>query len=182
MTVAKKTDTSPTLKVVEAAAAPTAKTASPETSGVAKAVDPAPAAAPAPASKPTGKEGAPQPGAFVPAGFDDLMSLSRSSADAVVASTTILAQGWQDMTSAFFAYTQKAVERSLDHSKAVSSAKSVHELIDVHQSFATAGLDDAVAQLTRLSDMNVAVLEKAAKPLAGTVEVAVQTLLKPAAA
>lgn len=187
MTTAKKTNTPPTIDVAEKAAVVSTEIAASTvkaTENVVKATTEVVTANYEKAVAETKKQvdAAVTAGDSIKVRYEDMFAFSKDTAEALARSTTILTKGWQDIATAFFTFSQKTVEKSLEHSKAMASVKSVNELFDMNQSFAKTGLDEAVVELTAISEMNRKLVEEAAKPLKGRVELAIETLMKPLAA
>lgn len=113
---------------------------------------------------------------------EDLTSFNRETLDLVVKSSTLLVQGWQDVAKSAMATLQASIEESIAHSKAVASAKSIHELVELNQTFAKTSVEKAIAEATRLSETSTKLLEEASKPLAGRFEQGIEKFVKPLAA
>lgn len=113
--------------------------------------------------------------------YDDLLAVTKDTVDAMVKSGTIAAKGWQDVTKAMMGFAQSSVEEGFAHTRAITGVKSVHELIELNQGFAKAGMDKAMAEGNKISEMSMKVVEEASVPLNGRMEVVMDKLLKPAA-
>lgn len=114
--------------------------------------------------------------------YEDMLSVTKDTVDAMVKSGTIVARGWQDVTKVMMGFAQSSVEDGFAHTRAVSGVKSVHELIELNQGFARTGMDKAIAETGKLSELSLKVVEDAAVPLNGRIEVVMDKLLKPVAA
>lgn len=126
-------------------------------------------------------EAATKAGEAVMKRYEDLLALSKDSVDAAVKSGTIFAKGWQDVTKAMLGFVQSSVEDSFAHTRAVTGVKSVHELIELNQGFAKSGMDKAISESAKISEMSIKLAEEAAGPLSGRIEVALDKLMKPVA-
>lgn len=113
--------------------------------------------------------------------YEDLLVVTKDTVDAMVKSGTIMAKGWQDVTKAMMGFAQSSVEDGFAHTRAVSGVKSVHELIELNQGFAKTGMDKAIAETNKLSELSLKVVEEASVPLNGRVEIVMDKLFKPVA-
>lgn len=113
--------------------------------------------------------------------YEDLLSATKDTVDAMVKSGSIMAQGWQDVTKAMMGFARSSVEDTFAHGRAVGGVKSVHEFIELNQGFAKAGFDKAIAETGKISEMSMKVVEEAATPLNGRIEVVMDKLMKPVA-
>jgi phasin family protein len=173
---------------VVAKAAPVPVAAKPVTK-VAKAVEAAtPAAAPtlAPAFDPKSveqavaytKEQVEKMSKQVFTAFDDVAGFHKENVDAFVASSTILAKGFEALSKELMAFTQGQYEQSVSTAKALMGVKSVKELVDLQTEFAKTSFDALVAEATKVSETGFKVANQAAEPITARVNATVEKLSK----
>jgi phasin family protein len=115
-------------------------------------------------------------------GYEDVIAFNKENVDAFVRASTILAKGWQDASKSFFSMSQESFEESVQVSKAMLSAKSLKEVVDMQSSIAKTSFDKIVAESGRLSETSFKLAEKALEPINERVTVAVSKIMKPIAA
>ncbi len=114
-------------------------------------------------------------------GYDEFATYSQANVDAVTKSFGILTKGLEDVSKAWFAYSQSSVDAGVDFSKKVLGAKSVNEVVDLQNDFAKASFDSFVAESTKISEMSVKTANEAIEPIKARVDETVETFSKAAA-
>ena len=115
-------------------------------------------------------------------GFDDFVSLAKGNVDAVFASATVVAQGTEQSTRAWFALQHNAVEQAAEAARSLFAAKTLREVVDLQSTYSKSAFDGFVAESSKLSELGLKVTNDAVAPIAARVNVAVETLSKPIAA
>jgi phasin family protein len=115
-------------------------------------------------------------------GFDDVQGYGRANLDAVIQANTVAAKGFEEISRAWFAFAQGTVEQSVSATKALMSAKSLREVVDLQNDYAKATFDSFLAEGARLSEMGVKVTNEAIAPLSARVNATVEKFAKPVAA
>ncbi|HVI51266.1 MAG TPA: phasin family protein [Candidatus Sulfotelmatobacter sp.] len=114
-------------------------------------------------------------------GYEDILSFSKDNIDALVKSSSILARGLQDLSKSLVTLTQAQIDESVAASKALASAKTLREVIDLSSSLTKTNFDKLVAEGTKLQQLTAKLAEEAAAPIASRVEATVARVTKNAA-
>lgn len=114
--------------------------------------------------------------------YDDFATLNKQGVEAMMKAGNIWAKGYEDLGKAYFSFAQDAAERGAEAAKAMMTAKTLQDAIDVQTDYAKQRFDHAVAEGTKISEMSVKVATEAMEPLQKQFDSAVSTLAKPAAA
>ena len=114
-------------------------------------------------------------------GYEDILSFSKDNLDALVKSSSILARGLQDLSKSIVSLTQAQIDESVAASKALASAKTLKEVIDLSSSLAKTNFDKLVAESTKLQQLTTKLAEEATAPINSRVEAAVARVSKTAA-
>lgn len=110
--------------------------------------------------------------------FDDVAGFHKENVDAFMASSTILAKGFEALSKELMAFTQGQYEQSVSTAKALMGVKSVKELVDLQTEFAKTSFDALVAEATKVSETGFKVANEAAEPITARVNAAVEKLSK----
>ncbi len=114
--------------------------------------------------------------------YEDLSRFSKDNLDAYVAAGTTVAKGLETIGRAWVSFTQETFEASTQVAKALLSAKTLREAVDVQTDFAKTTFDKLVSEGTKVSEISVKVANEAAEPISARVNAAIEKLLKPVAA
>ena len=114
--------------------------------------------------------------------YEDLSKFSKENLDAYVAAGTTVAKGLETISRAWVAFTQETFEASAQVAKALLSAKTLREAVDVQTDFAKTTFDKLVAEGTKVSEISVKVANEAVEPLNARFNATIEKLLKPVAA
>lgn len=115
-------------------------------------------------------------------GYDEMTALTKENVDAVVQAGSIVVKGVEEIGKEVVAYSQASFDKSVATGKALLSAKSLREVVDLQNDYAKSSFDAFVAEANRLSELTVKVANEAFAPLSARVNVAVEKLSKPIAA
>jgi len=115
-------------------------------------------------------------------GFEELSVFGKQNMEAAVAISTIAAKGFEILGKEIAAYNQKALEAGVANTKTLMGAKTFQEAVELQTGFARQGLDDLVAEGTKLSELSLKVAQDTAGPLNARVNAAVEKFGKPLAA
>ena len=115
-------------------------------------------------------------------GYGEFAVLGKDTFDAMVQANSIFAKGMEVFGKEIMAYTQASLEDNVAQTKALLSAKSLKELVDLQNDFARVRLDKVIAETAKLTDMSVQTANEAMAPMQKRVDVTVETLLKAQAA
>jgi phasin family protein len=112
-------------------------------------------------------------------GYDQFMSFGKDNAEAVVKSANAAGKGIETFNSEVFAYTRKSIEESMAAAKAIFSAKSVDEAIQLQSEFGKAAFETYVDELAKFGDMALATAKGTAEPLQARVSAFVDLVRAP---
>lgn len=105
---------------------------------------------------------------------EELMAFSQGNVEAFVKSGQIWAAGVQDLSRQVAANAQASFEQTMSNFKALTSAKSLKEAVDLQTSMARTAFEKMVAESGRLTDASVKLTEQTIAPITARVSLAVQ--------
>ena len=115
-------------------------------------------------------------------GYDDVASLGKDSVDAYVESTTVFAKGVEALSKELMGFTQSAVEANVANAKALFSAKTLSEVIDLQTGYSRSSFDSLVAESAKLTELSMALASDTVEPLQLRLNATVEKMMKPLAA
>jgi phasin family protein len=115
-------------------------------------------------------------------GYDQFLGFGKETVEAYTKAANVAAKGAETLNSEIFAYSKQSMEDTIAATKAIMSTKSVHEAIELQTDFVKTQFDGYVAQMTKLSEMYVAVAKDSFAPIQGRVQAWVDTVQNRAAA
>jgi len=115
-------------------------------------------------------------------GVNDAADFHKANVDAVMAASTTWAKGFEAMGRAWFDYARSSMEQSVGVAKAMMTAKTLKEVVDLQSDYAKTSFDGLLAETTRLQDVTMKTANEAMSPLSERVNVAVEKMGKPVAA
>lgn len=105
---------------------------------------------------------------------NDVNAFTKENADAVIASATAAGKGVETINANVVAFAKKSMEDTVAATKALSTAKSVQEMIEVQSDFVKSSMDAYLAEINRTTDLYANAFKASLKPLndrfAATVE------------
>jgi phasin family protein len=111
---------------------------------------------------------------------EDLVAFGQANMEAFVKSSQIWSAGVQELTKQFATTAKASFEESMSTFKAISTAKSVKEAMDLQTTFAKAALEKAMAESNKLTDASIKLTEQTLAPITARVTMAVETFGKAA--
>jgi len=111
---------------------------------------------------------------------EDFVAFSQANLEAFVKSGQIWSAGVQELTKQIASSAKASFDESVSTFKAMSTAKSVKEAIDLQSTFAKAALEKAMAESNKLTDASIKLTEQTLAPITARVAVAVETFGKAA--
>ncbi|MCG5239990.1 phasin family protein [Azospirillum doebereinerae] len=114
--------------------------------------------------------------------YEDLQAAGKANVEALVESSSIAAKGAEDLSREVVAYSQSALDKTITTGKALLTAKSLQEVVELQNSFLKSSFDSLIAETTRIHELSVKVTNEALAPLNARVTATVETLSKPIAA
>jgi len=85
--------------------------------------------------------------------------------EAVAASVTAAAKGAETLGAQVMAYSKKAFEDHVAQAKALATAKSVQEVVELQTSFAKTALEAYIAEMNRASEVVSTTVKDSLRPL-----------------
>jgi phasin family protein len=107
-------------------------------------------------------------------GYDQFFAFSKDTAEAMIKSANAAGKGMETINSEVLSYTRKSVEDGIIASKAIMSAKSVNEAIQLQSEYSKAAFETYVDELAKFGDMALAITRSAATPLQARVSAFVE--------
>ena len=97
--------------------------------------------------------------------INEMNAQAKRNVEAVVASLTAATHGAEALSTQAVAYTKKSVEGQVEHSKALTSARSVQELLELQTSFAKTAFESYVAEVTHAAETLSTAMKESLRPL-----------------
>lgn len=98
-------------------------------------------------------------------GYSDINSFNKDGIDAVVASGSILAKGFEELGKVYFLYGRQAVKTNTDAAKRLMGAKTLSDVVEIQSELARENFDRMVAEGTKLSEIGTKVATDSFAPL-----------------
>lgn len=114
-------------------------------------------------------------------GYEDLLAFSKDNVDALVRSSSILMRGMQDLSKSVISLTQAQIDEALVVSKALTTAKSLKEMVELSSAVAKENFDRLMAESSRFQQLSAKTAEEALAPLSSRLEAVLSHLTKTAA-
>jgi phasin family protein len=111
---------------------------------------------------------------------EDFVAFGQANLEAFVKSGQIWSAGVQELTKQIATSAKASFDESVSTFKAISTAKSVKEAMDLQTSFAKTALEKAMAESNKLTDASIKLTEQTLAPITARVTVAVETFGKAA--
>jgi len=111
---------------------------------------------------------------------EDFVAFGQANLEAFVKSGQIWSAGVQELTKQFATTAKASFDESVSTFKAISTAKSVKEAMELQSTFAKAALEKAMAESNKLTDASIKLTEQALAPITARVADAVETFGKAA--
>ena len=99
------------------------------------------------------------------AGLNEVNAASKRNLEAVVESVTAATKGAETLGANTLAFTKKSWEDATSAAQALTSAKSIQEVIEVQTSWAKGAIESYMAEVTRATDIVSASVKDSFKPI-----------------
>jgi phasin family protein len=109
---------------------------------------------------------------------EEFVAFGQANLEAFMKSGQIWSAGVQDLTKKMATCAKASFEESVSTFKAISTAKSVKEAMDLQSTFAKAALEKAMAESNKLTDASIKLTEETLAPITARMTVAVETFGK----
>jgi phasin family protein len=114
-------------------------------------------------------------------GLEDIATYSKANVEAVVASGNVTAKALETLNAEVLAYAKQSFEDGIAAAKAMATAKSLQEVLDLQADFSKSALDGFLAQSTKLGEMMTKMSKDAIEPLSARMTATVEKLRPKAA-
>ena len=99
------------------------------------------------------------------AALNEMNAHSKKNLEAIVASMTAAAKGAETVGARYMAFSRKAMEEHVAAAKALASAKSIQEAVELQTGFAKGAFESVIAEVTELSEIASASVKDAMSPI-----------------
>ena len=99
------------------------------------------------------------------AGLNELNTHSQKNLEAWVAAATAATKGAEALGAQTMAFSKTSMERQVEAAKALSSARSVQEAVELQSAFAKSAIETYMAQLNRVTETFSATVKDSFRPL-----------------
>jgi phasin family protein len=99
------------------------------------------------------------------ASLNDLNTHAKHNVEALVASATATAKGAEALSAQAMAYGKTAVDKHVETAKALSSARSVQEVIELQTAYAKSAMETYIAEVNRASETFSSTMKNAFRPI-----------------
>jgi len=106
---------------------------------------------------------------------EEFVAFSQANMEAFVKSGQIWSAGVQELTKQMATTAKATFDESVSTFKAISTAKSVKEAMEMQASFAKAALEKAMTESNKLTDASIKLTEETLAPITARVTVAVES-------
>jgi phasin family protein len=106
---------------------------------------------------------------------EELVAFNQANMEAFIRSGQIWSAGMQELTKQMANTAKATFEESMSTFKAISTAKSVKEAMDLQSSFAKAAVEKAMAESNKLTDASIKLTEQTLAPITARVTDAVES-------
>ena len=111
--------------------------------------------------------------------FSELSAHSKKNLEAMIASMTAAAKGAETVGARAMAFSKKSMEGQIAAAKALSSAKSIQEAVELQTGFAKAAFETYVAEVNEISEITSSSVKDAMSPINERVTAIVERLQAP---
>lgn len=97
--------------------------------------------------------------------MSEMSAMSKKNMEAMVASMTAAAKGAETVGARAMAFSKKSMEDQVAAAKALSSAKSIQEAVELQTGFAKTAFDTIVAEVNEISETMSASVKESMAPI-----------------
>ena len=98
-------------------------------------------------------------------GYDEFAAIQKEGVDALIKAGAIWAKGAEDFGKAYLALAQETAESNSEAAKALLSAKSFNEAVELQAEIARKSFDKSLNEGTKLSELSLKVANEAFQPI-----------------
>jgi phasin family protein len=111
---------------------------------------------------------------------EDIVAFNQGNLEAIVKAGEIWTAGVQDLTKTITAAAKASFDESIATFKAITSAKSLKDALDLQAAYARSTLEKTLAESSKITDASFKLTEQALAPITARVTVAVEKISKAA--
>ncbi len=111
---------------------------------------------------------------------EDLLSFSQGNVEAMTRSSQIIASGMQDISQSMAATARASLDETMSAVKALSTVKSIKDVMDLQTGLFRAALERAVSQTSQITDNSLKLSEQAFAPIGARLSLAAEKFSRPA--
>ncbi len=97
--------------------------------------------------------------------LNEMNAQGKRNMEAMVASVTAATKGAEVLGAQAIAYSKKAFEDQVSQTKALTSARSIQEVVELQTTFAKSAMEAYIAQMNRASEVVSAAVKDTLRPL-----------------
>lgn len=110
--------------------------------------------------------------------YGDIGAFGKENIEAVVASSTAAAKGFEALNTEMVNLSKKAYEANVEAMKAMTSAKTPKEFFEIQNNLFKTGFQDMIAESSRLGEISKKIATEAFEPITSRVNVAAESVSK----
>lgn len=114
--------------------------------------------------------------------YDEYATMNKETVDAYVKASNVFAKGFEDLGKTVFAFAQSQAETNVNAAKALMTAKTINDVVEIQSDLARTQFDAFVAEGTKVSEMSLKVANETVEPIQARFNVVVEKMMKPVAA
>jgi len=109
-------------------------------------------------------------------GYDQVLGFGKENVEAYLKAANAAGKGVETLQNEMYMFSRQSVEETLAATKAVLSAKSVHEAFEIQSDFAKSAFETYVGQINRVNEIFLSATKEAFEPIQGRVQAWVETV------
>jgi phasin family protein len=113
------------------------------------------------------------------AALTEMNAYSKKNLEAIIASATAAAKGAETVGARAVAYSKKSFEGQIAAAKALSTAKSIQEAVELQTSFAKTAFETMVSEVNEISEITSASVKDTLSPINERVTALVEKIHAP---
>lgn len=114
--------------------------------------------------------------------YDEIAEFNKGTVEALVNAGNVAAKGIEAINAEVLAFSKTTIEDTLAATKAVMTAKTLNEFVELQSKFAKTSMDAFLQQTTKLGELSAKVAQDTFEPINARVQYAVEKFVKPIAA
>ena len=114
--------------------------------------------------------------------YEQLTSFGQGNIEAVIEANQVLAKGFEALGKEVMGFAQAQLEQATLAARALFGARTLQDVIAVNNDFARSSFESFLENSSKIGELGAKVANDAMRPLGARVNLALETLGKPAAA